>query len=551
MTTIRRLLALGRIRLLPVVASVILGTLAAAFGIALMATAGYLISRAAEHPPILELGVAIVAVRFFGIARPVARYFDRLVSHDLALGALGRIRSSFYGAIEPLAPVQLEGFRRGDLLTRMVGDVDGLQGLYLRGLKPAMVALVAGCVTVLVAAAFLPAAGVILAAGLLVAGVLVPTLTATLARSSGRRQAHVRAELTAHLVEVFQGASELIVYGREASATAEVGRLDGELSRLARRDAFVAGLGEAATSLATGLTVAGVLAVSVSAHAAGNLDRTLIAMLALFALSSFIVVTPLAESARDLANTLAGGRRVLELMDRTPAVRDPSRPAEPKPTDATALEDISLEGATARYTFGDPPVLHDFDLRLEPGSKTALVGPSGAGKTTVTNLLLRFLDPESGRVTIGGRDVRDLRQEDVRKHFALAGQEAHVFDSTIRANLALAKPDATDSELHAALRLARLDEWVNQLPGGLDTLVGEDGSRLSGGERQRLTIARALLSDAPVLLLDEPTAHLDPATAEALIGEVLDAATATQRTVLLVTHRSEGIERMDRVVRMG
>ena len=193
-------------------------------------------------------------------------------------------------------------------------------------------------------------------------------------------------------------------------------------------------------------------------------------------------------------------------------------------------------------------MLEGFDLRLEPGARVALVGPSGAGKTTVTNLLLRFLDPEEGRVTIGGRDLRELRQEDVRRTFALAGQEAHVFDSTIRENLRLARPQATDEELVDALRRARLDEWVASLPDGLDTLVGEEGTQLSGGQRQRLVVARALLSDAPVLLLDEPTAHLDPETAEALVTDVLDAADG--RSVLLITHRREGLDLCDAVVEL-
>ena len=213
------------------------------------------------------------------------------------------------------------------------------------------------------------------------------------------------------------------------------------------------------------------------------------------------------------------------------------------------LPTVVLEGVTARYAPGAQPALCGFDLMLEPGARIALVGPSGAGKTTVTNLLLRFLDPEVGRVTLGGRDVRELRQHDVRRAFALAGQSAYVFNSTIRANLTLARPDATDAELEHALRRARIGEWVASLPDGLDTLVGEEGAQLSGGQRQRLTVARALLSDAPVLVLDEPTAHLDAETAEVLVRDILEAA--DDRSVLLITHRPEGLDLVDEVVELS
>jgi ATP-binding cassette, subfamily C, bacterial CydC len=544
MTALRRLLELSGIRLSRLAISVALGTLTIVFGVALLATAGYLISRAAERPAVLSLTTVIVAVRFFGLARPLARYGDRLYSHDLALRALGRVRSRFYAGIEPLAPAELQEFRRGDLMNRMVGDVDALQGLYLRGVGPALVAVAAGAICVGTAAAFQPEVGLVLGVGLLLAGIAVPLVAGRVGRAAGRRQAAARGELTAELVDVLRAAPELVVYGAEERVLEQVRSADRELDRLARRDAFAGGLGDALSILVAGLTVAAVLAVSVRAHEAGSLDRLFVAMLALFALASFEAVGALPSAARELSTTLASGRRVLELIARKPTVRDPATPLDPPPGSTVSLDDV-----TARYGMSEAPVLAGFDLELGPGRWVGLVGPSGSGKTTVTNLLLRFLDPEQGRVSLEGRDVRDYRQADVRATFALAGQEAHVFDSTVRANLLLARPDATDADLHSVLRRAHLDDWVVSLPEGLDTLVGEDGSRLSGGQRQRLTIARALLSDAPILVLDEPTAHLDPETAEAVVADAF--AAAGDRGVLLITHRPEGLDRVDELVTLG
>jgi thiol reductant ABC exporter CydC subunit len=515
--------------------AVVLGALTVIFGAGLMATAGYLISRAAEHPPVLSLTVAIVLVRFFGLSRPVARYLERLASHDVALRSLTRIRRRFYERLEPLAPGGLEQYRRGELLGRMVGDVDALLGVYLRGIVPPLVAVLAGAVCVGAAAAILPAAAAVLAAGLLVGGLAVPPLSGRLNRSAGASQTAVRAELTAELVELLRGAPELVVYSREEETLTRIRSLDARLARLGRRDALVTGLGDSLSLLVAGLTATGVLAVAVSATSAG-LDRVLVAALALLALASFEGVAALPGTARELVSIRAAGRRVLEIADREPVVRDPDEPA-PAPGGAA----VAFESVSARYGT-EAPVLEGFSLRLDPGRKVALIGPSGAGKTTALGLLLRFLDPASGRVTLDGRDLREYRQEDVRDSFALAGQDAHIFDTTIRNNLLIARPEATDAELEEALRLARL-------PKSLDTIAGEEGSSLSGGERRRLTVARGLLVDAPVLLLDEPTAHLDPETAAALIDDVLDASAG--KTVLLVTHRTEGLDRMDEVVALA
>jgi ATP-binding cassette, subfamily C, bacterial CydC len=542
MSTLRRCLALAGAPPSRVALAVVLGALTVAFGVGLMATAGYLITRAAEQPAILSLMTAIVAVRFFGVARPLARYLERLASHDLALRVLGRLRARVYERIEPLAPAQLEGYARGDLLSRMVADVDAFQNLYLRGIGPPLVALLAGALCVGATAAFLPAAALVLAGGLLAAGIAVPVLVGHLGSRAARRQAAARGELSTELVELLGAAPELVAYGGEAAALGRLRAADRALVRIGRRDALAAGVADGLGLVVAGLTVATVLALSVGAHAAGELDRVLIAMLVLLALASFEAVQPLSAVARELPATLGAGRRILELIDREPAVVDP---AEPAPAPSTPFV-VALDDVRARYTPDEPPVLDGVSLRLEPGGRVALLGASGAGKTTVVNLLLRFLDPECGRVTLGDTDLRDYRQDDVRRAIAVAGQDSHLFSASIRENVRLARPEASDAEIERALRRARLWHWVHDLPESLDTHVGEQGRQLSAGQRQRLVLARALLTDAPVLVLDEPTAHLDPPTAERLMEDVLSAA--GERSVLLITHRPEGLGLVDDVV---
>jgi ATP-binding cassette, subfamily C, bacterial CydC len=544
MTTERRLLAIAKASQKRLALSVALGAATILAGVGLMTTAGYLISRASERPAVLSLTVAIVGVRFFGLSRPLGRYFERLTSHDLALRALGQARVRMYDVVEPLAPPQLGDRREGDLLSRFVADVDSLQNLHLRRTGPRLVALASGAVAVGVAAAILPTAGVALAAGLLTAGIAVPAATIALQRRAGSMEATARGELTAELVETMRGAQEIAVYGRVGERIGRLRDADSRLVRNARLAAFSEGAGEGLRLLVIGATVAAVLALAVSAHAAGSLDRVLVATLALLALASFEAVQPLAQGARELRETLAAGRRLLELADREPAVSDPPSPA-PLPAEPFT---VALEGVRAGYHDAASPVLEAIDIRLEPGRRIGLVGPSGAGKTTIANLLVRFLDPERGQVTLAGRDLREYRQEDVRRAISLAGQDSHLFSTTIRDNVALGRPEASDEEVEDALRRARILDWVRNLPDGWDTLVGEEGRELSGGQRQRLVIARALLADAPVLVLDEPTAHLDPATASELIDDVLDASRA--RTTLLITHREQGLERMDEVVRL-
>ena len=355
--------------------AVLLGALTVVFGVGLMATSGYLISRAAERPPILSLMVTIVAVQFFGIGRPFVRYLERLASHDMTLRVLGRLRARFFERIEPLAPAELDAYRKGDLLSRMVADVEALQNLYLRGLEPPLVALLAGALSVGATVALLPAAGLVLAGGLLVGGLAVPALAGLLGTKAGRRQASARGELSAELIESLQGAPELVAFGAEAAALDRVRAADRTLVKLASRDALVVGVGDGLELVVTGLTVAGVLAVAIAAHDRGALNSVLIATLALLALAASKPSRrwPRPPATCQRRSRLAGGCSSSPTAPRS-SVTPRTGPSPQWPFA------VALDGVTARYPGSEQPALDGVEPRLEPGDRIALLGPSGAGE---------------------------------------------------------------------------------------------------------------------------------------------------------------------------
>jgi len=521
--------------------SIVAGAGAVAAAIGLLATSGYLIVRAAERPPVLELTVAVVAVRAFGISRAALRYAERLVSHDLAFRVLADLRRRFYRRLAPLVPAGLPGLRTGDLLSRFVADVDQLQHLYLRALAPPIVAVAVLALSAGVGFAILPAAGLVLAAALLVAAVAVPVVTDRAARSAARRQAPARAALTDELVEALDGAAELAVLGQDGERLRRVRTADARLAGLARRDALVGGLASALGTLLCGLAVVAVVAVTVPAVHDGRLPGVLLGLLALLALAAFEGVAPLPAAARQMAACAASAARLQEIVETPAPTPDP---AAPRPLPAGP---VALEAHAVRLAFDPtgPAVLDGVDLRLAPGRTTALVGPSGCGKTTLAELLVRFRDPDAGHVTLGGIDLRELAQDDVRRTVLLAAHDAHLFTTTIRANLLLARRDATDTELLAALHAVGLSAFVAELPEGLDTPVGEDGAQLSGGQRRRLLVARALVSDAGTLVLDEPAAHLDPAGVRAMHERL--RREARRRAILVISHHTAGLDDFDEI----
>ncbi|MFE9677701.1 thiol reductant ABC exporter subunit CydD [Streptomyces sp. NPDC006259] len=527
----------GRIAL-----ALLLGSLALGSAVGLMATSGWLISRASQQPPVLYLMVAVTATRAFGIGRAVFRYAERLVEHDAVLRMLADTRVAVYRRLERLAPAGLGGTRRGDLLTRLVADVDTLQDYWLRWLLPATSAVLVSAGSVAFTAWLLPEAGAVLVVGLCAAGVGVPLVTGAVARRAEHRLAPARGVLATRAADLLTGTAELTVAGALPARTAAVREADSVLTRIASRAATATALGGGLTALVSGLTVAAAALVAVQAVHDGRLSGVTMAVVVLTPLAAFEAVLglPLAVQHRQRVRTSA--ERVYEVLDSPEPVREPARPrrapASPFP--------LVVEGLSARHEGQDRDALTGVDLTVEQGRRIAVVGASGSGKTTLAQVLLRFLDAEAGSYTLAGVDANALDGDDVRRLVGLCAQDAHLFDSSVRENLLLAKKDATEDDLRDALGRARLLEWADGLPDGLDTLVGEHGTRLSGGQRQRLALARALLADFPVLVLDEPAEHLDLPTADALTADLLAATEG--RTTLLITHRLAGLDAVDEVV---
>jgi ATP-binding cassette, subfamily C, bacterial CydC len=509
-------------------------------GVGLLSTSGYLIARAALHPDtVLALMVAVTGVRFFGLARAGVRYAERLVSHDLTLRVLAALRRRVYARLVPLAPLTLHQHRSADLLGRLIADVDELQTVVLKLVVPMLAAVLVAAVTVaLVALMSLPAATVTLAL-FLASGLALPGLLALIERPLGRREAALHARRRVLLLDTLQGAQELWVYGRSADYRARLAELDALLGRLAARRARLEGLRDGAGTL---LGLAAPWAAVVAALpqvSSGTLAPLLLVPLALGVGGAFEATAPLAEAFERWARTRAAAARIEQVLGQPPRVRDPRQPVSPP-------EGSGLRMSGVGFDYGGRPVLEAIDLTVAPGRRVAVVGASGSGKSTLLRLLERFADPTRGTVALGGIDLRSLRQEDVRARLGVVPQQVTLFQASVRANLAIARPGAPDDALWKALAAAALDKRVAELPNGLDTVVGEHGSQLSMGERQRLAIARALLKGAPLLLLDEPTAHLDAVTEQRVLGTLLERR--NDRGVLLATHRLAGLEDVDEIV---
>lgn len=533
MTTARRRLVVGGL----------FGLLASLSSIGLLLLSAWLISRAAQHPPVMYLMVAITGVRMFGIARAALRYVERLFTHDGALRIGTQIRLSVYEQIERLSPSRLAAGRRGERIARIVSDVDAIQDRIVRVVIPRVVTALSAAVVVGLVLAIFPLGGAILAAAVLAAWCGVIVVVRLAGNETNAATADLRGALAGEVAQTVRSARDLVAYGAADQARAEVVRTGDLLAATERRTAFLDGVGVLIVRLCLGVATCLIAWTGVVAVADGALAPVLLAVVVLAPVALAEPVEGLSAIEQQDLRSAASRRRVDELVSAPQDVPDPVTPAPDPVGFDLRLRDVALG-------WGDgPDLVRGLDLDLPEGAVVAVAGPSGSGKSTLAAVLLRLAAPRAGTILLGGTPLADLTGDQVRRVVATLRQDEHVFDTTIRENLRIADPDADDVTLRAALGAAGLGPFIDGLPDGLDTEVGENGNRLSGGERQRLGLARLLLGDHRVLVLDEPTEHLDAATAEALLRDLVSLA--PQRSILLVSHDERALAAASHVVRLG
>ncbi|MBK5966685.1 thiol reductant ABC exporter subunit CydC [Thiocystis minor] len=526
----------------------LLGTLAAILtliaNVMLMAASGWFLAAMATA------GAAGVAMNYFtpaamirgsAMLRTGGRYAERLVNHEATFRLIASLRVWFYSHLEPLAPARLQQYHSGDLLSRIRADIDALDNLYVRVLVPVVVALASTLIFGVFLFLFAPVLALTGLIFLLLAGVALPLWSQSRGQAPGRRITEDESELRTAVIDGIQGMAELTVYG---VTERQAHRIDDLSRRLVADQARLSsdhGLTLAAVGLCASLSLWVLLWLAIPLVRDGQLMPPLLAMLALFTLASFEAVAPLPQAFQLLGRTLAAARRLFDIVDTEPAVREPPG-LSPQPKGF----DIAFDRVTFGYPKAARPAVADIVLHIPEGTRAAVIGATGSGKSTLFNLLLRFWAPDSGAIRIGGQDIADFHGDDLRRHIAVVSQHTHLFDATIRENLLIANPDASQGAIEQACRVAQIHDFIAELPEGYDTWVGETGVRMSGGQGRRIAVARALLKDAPILLLDEPTEGLDAATERDLM-QALDRL-MVGRTVLLITHRPAGLDWVDQVL---
>ena len=544
-----RLLSITRRVLPPLAASIAARIVFLMIGIALFALGGWAVAGLASGESAWSIALIIVCAIGLSLLKGLARYLEQFAGHFVAFHSLAMLRNYFYDQLEPQAPAGTDRLDSGDIMNRVTKDIDRVEVFFAHTLAPVTTAIIVPILSVVwMGSAVSWTLAAVLAPFLLIVGAVIPFLGSGSTARAARELREARGAIAAHVTDSVQGVREVLAFGaqerREAEMSAIEKRISAGLGTQGRWIALRRGFNQAAVALGV-VTVAMVAGSNVLA---GTLTLPQAGLALGIAMGSFCPVLAVEEFAADLDQAFASAARVFAITDRAPAVADP---ADPKPLTPGDIEftDVSFAYPTDEDAPAPAPmVLGGVSIHIPAGKRTAIVGASGSGKSTLVSLLTRTWDPASGTVTIGGTNVAEASLRDLRATVASAPQRPYLFNDTLRANLLLAAPDATEADLERALEAVDLTDWLATEKDGLDTVVGDMGERLSGGQRQRLALARALLRDAPIYVFDEATSQVDPAT-EARVREGI-ARVAKGRTIVEIAHRISAVRDADQIIVM-
>ena len=546
MAEMRKLLGLMRPWIGWIALGVFLSLITAVANVVLMSISGWFIAAMALA------GLASVTMNYFtpaaiiramAITRTVGRYAERLVTHEATLRLVAELRRWFYDRMEPLAPAGLQGLKSGDIFSRIGADITTLENFYLRVLVPSLVALIAVPIFCVFAGYFSTGLAVALIIFYFLGGIMTPWLIHHFGRKAASDQVLEAAQMRASLVEGQQALREMLVYGREEDYSRQIETQSASLCASQLRLAKLQAASQSALTLAASLAMFAALWFIIPKVSDGTFEGPILPMLMLFAMASFEVIVPLPVAIRAFIETQVAAKRLFSLTDQKPvgisAAGADAITSLPEQTPMLELQAISLA-----YEDESKNVFDHLSLVVEPGERVAIVGPSGVGKSSLINALVGFWPLSEGAILIDGAPIERYNAESLRARFAVAPQKPHLFNSTLKGNLLVANPDASEAMLNKVLEQVQLSDFVASQPEGLETFVGEAGGTLSGGQVRRLSIARALLSPAPILVLDEPGEGLDPQMERDILNRILDDE--SERSILLITHNSAALERMDK-----
>lgn len=525
--------------------SVLFGSGAVGSGVGLGSVSAWLIARAAQLPPVLDLSIAATSVRMFGIGKAVFRYVQRIASHWVALRGMAAVRTAVYTTMADSTTDVVSGIRRGDLLARTGSDVDELGNVAVKSLLPICVAVIVSLISVGIVASYSPAIAAVLALCLLVAGVVGPYCAMLGGRMAEIDQVAYRAQLNAQALNVLENASELRVSGQLAAVQAQAQETERHIQHSRDASARPTALATAIDTFAMGVSVFAALVIGTQQVAAGTLNPIGLIVCTLTPLSAFEATQGLAKAAVQLVRSGRAALRVMALLETARSAQAPQHDDSPATDKPILIAQDLVAGWATR-----PHVCGPISLQLEPGKAIAIVGHSGIGKSTLLFTLAGMLEPDSGCVKLSGRDAYRLHRAEVSEELILTAEDAHIFETTVLENLRVARADISATQAEELLAQAGLEQWLAQLPDGVNTMLGSNAATISGGERRRLLLARSLASPATFLLLDEPGEHLDPHTADQLIHDLLRAGGA-QRGVIVVTHRLSPLAAADEVLMLG